>query len=177
MKLVHTILVSHLSTFRVRNAYTLLGSVGMLNPAVKVILELLKAIRILTGLSYRSLNQVSMGNRWLFQGILDLIVVRLAVLIRNRGKMLGGSSGLNFLAWNRASRPEYDAWTQFANGVDWSFNGFLPYFKKSTTTHENQTNPYPGILTNETTADFDPHFVGFDGPIQVSHLYGSKDPR
>ena len=29
-----------------------------------------------------------------------------------RGKMLGGSSGLNFMAWDRASAKEYDAWEQ-----------------------------------------------------------------
>ncbi len=27
-----------------------------------------------------------------------------------RGKMLGGSSGINFMAWDRASVKEYDAW-------------------------------------------------------------------
>ena len=26
--------------------------------------------------------------------------------------MLGGSSGLNFMAWDRASAQEYDAWEQ-----------------------------------------------------------------
>lgn len=89
--------------------------------------------------------------------------------------MLGGSSGLNFLAWNRASSPEYDAWTQFAKGVDWSFKGFLPYFKKTTTTRRNQTNPFPGLTGNENTADLDSAFVGFDGPIEVSSLLNTAD--
>lgn len=89
--------------------------------------------------------------------------------------MLGGSSGLNFLAWNRASSPEYDAWTQFAKGVDWSFKGFLPYFKKTTTTRRNQTNTFPGLTGNENTADFDSTFVGFDGPIEVSSLLNTAD--
>lgn len=31
-------------------------------------------------------------------------------LLYPRGKMLGGSSGLNFMAWDRASVREYDAW-------------------------------------------------------------------
>lgn len=29
-----------------------------------------------------------------------------------RGKMLGGSSGLNFMVWNRASEGDYNAWEQ-----------------------------------------------------------------
>jgi GMC oxidoreductase len=29
--------------------------------------------------------------------------------------MLGGSSGLNFLVWNRASMYEYDAWEALGN--------------------------------------------------------------
>ena len=33
-----------------------------------------------------------------------------AVLAQARGKMLGGSSGLNFMAWGRASSAEYDVW-------------------------------------------------------------------
>ncbi|KAI0083871.1 alcohol oxidase [Irpex rosettiformis] len=93
-----------------------------------------------------------------------------------RGKMLGGSSGLNFLAWNRASSAEYDVWNQFGKGVDWSFNGFLPYFKDTTTTYQNQTNPFPGIPANETKADFDPNFVGFNGPIQSSYNNIYPDP-
>lgn len=34
-----------------------------------------------------------------------------------RGKMLGGSSGLNFMAWNRASVKEYDAWDEVLRSV------------------------------------------------------------
>ena len=33
-------------------------------------------------------------------------------LLQSRGKMLGGSSGLNFMAYGRASAKEYDAWEE-----------------------------------------------------------------
>ncbi|RGP70897.1 alcohol oxidase [Fusarium sporotrichioides] len=37
-----------------------------------------------------------------------------------RGKVLGGTSALNFMAWNRASRDDYDAWEALGNeGWGW----------------------------------------------------------
>jgi choline dehydrogenase-like flavoprotein len=41
-----------------------------------------------------------------------------------RGKVLGGTSALNFMAWNRASREDYDAWSQLGN-VGWSWDDLL----------------------------------------------------
>ena len=38
----------------------------------------------------------------------------------NRGKVLGGSSALNLLCWDRAAAAEYDAWAEAGNpGWDW----------------------------------------------------------
>lgn len=37
-----------------------------------------------------------------------------------RGKILGGTSALNFMTWNRASRQDYDAWRELGNdGWGW----------------------------------------------------------
>ncbi|MEL6760447.1 MAG: GMC family oxidoreductase N-terminal domain-containing protein, partial [Myxococcota bacterium] len=47
-----------------------------------------------------------------------------------RGKMLGGSSGLNYMAYVRGHPGDFDAWAaQGATG--WSYADVLPYFKKS----------------------------------------------
>lgn len=89
--------------------------------------------------------------------------------------MLGGSSGLNFLAWNRAASPEYDAWNYFAGGQDWTFNGLLPFFKKATTTQLGQANTFPGLSSNDRTADFNSNFVGTSGPIQVRFSTSCSD--
>lgn len=47
-----------------------------------------------------------------------------------RGKMLGGSSALNYLAYVRGHAGDYDAWAQ-GGAVGWSYRDVLPYFKKS----------------------------------------------
>jgi choline dehydrogenase len=47
-----------------------------------------------------------------------------------RGKMLGGSSGINYMAYVRGHPGDFDSWA--AGGADgWSYHDVLPYFKKS----------------------------------------------
>jgi len=46
-----------------------------------------------------------------------------------RGKVLGGSSSINVMAFTRGHPGDYDRWAR--NGADgWSFNEVLPYFKR-----------------------------------------------
>ena len=47
-----------------------------------------------------------------------------------RGKMLGGSSGINYMAYVRGHPGDFDSWA--ADGASgWSYDDVLPYFKKS----------------------------------------------
>jgi choline dehydrogenase len=47
-----------------------------------------------------------------------------------RGKMLGGSSGLNYMAYVRGHPGDFDSWAE--NGATgWSYAEVLPYFRKS----------------------------------------------
>lgn len=41
-----------------------------------------------------------------------------------RGKVLGGTSALNFMAWNRANREDYDAWRDLGN-KGWGWDDLL----------------------------------------------------
>ena len=47
-----------------------------------------------------------------------------------RGRMLGGSSGINYLAYVRGHPGDFDSWAA-GGAAGWSYGEVLPYFKKS----------------------------------------------
>ncbi|KAL8752005.1 MAG: hypothetical protein Q9184_005876, partial [Pyrenodesmia sp. 2 TL-2023] len=84
-----------------------------------------------------------------------------------RGKTLGGSSALNYLAYHQGSAGSYQQWAEQVGDDDYLFDNFLPYFQRSA----NLTIPNleKRIPTNGTVG-FDPTAFNnsIGGPLQVS---------
>ncbi len=47
-----------------------------------------------------------------------------------RGRVLGGSSSINAMIWNRGHPVDYDNW-EAAGATGWNFSAVLPYFKRA----------------------------------------------
>ncbi|GAB6027860.1 hypothetical protein CHUAL_002078 [Chamberlinius hualienensis] len=73
-----------------------------------------------------------------------------------RGKCLGGSSAINYMAYVRGNKNDYDRWAAEGN-PGWSWEEVLPYFLKS----ENNTSP-------RMLQDVVHH--GRNGPLYVSDV-------
>jgi len=84
---------------------------------------------------------------------------------------VGGSSALNYMIINRASKQEYDAWAEIGNdGWDWA--GILPSFKSSYNwTAMTQDEIFPSGLNATDANAQDQPFVGSGGVIQVSESF------
>ena len=64
-----------------------------------------------------------------------------------RGKVLGGSSSLNAMVYNRGHAQDYDEWARLGN-KGWAWKDVLPYFKKSENYEpaENDLHAQGGLL-------------------------------
>ncbi|CAL5874033.1 uncharacterized protein PFLUO_LOCUS8319 [Penicillium psychrofluorescens] len=68
------------------------------------------------------------------------------------GKALGGSSAINYGTWTRGNRGDYDRWAEKVGDPGWSYEGLLPYSKRSETHFDAGLNPtqhgYHGPIHN-----------------------------
>ncbi|KAK1585514.1 GMC oxidoreductase [Colletotrichum navitas] len=80
-----------------------------------------------------------------------------------QGKVVGGSTKLNRMVFDRGSKSDYDRWESLgASG--WNWDTLLPYFKKN----ENFTPPIPEIKS-EWDIEVDTAAHGNDGLMQVTY--------
>lgn len=72
-----------------------------------------------------------------------------------RGKMLGGSSSMNAMIYQRGHPADYDGWARLGN-EEWGWEDVLPYFKKAENQERGESNAH-----------------GIGGPLNVTDL---RDP-
>ncbi|KAL4795814.1 hypothetical protein BDV19DRAFT_362124 [Aspergillus venezuelensis] len=83
----------------------------------------------------------------------------------SRGKMLGGSSGINFMAYVRPSREDIDNWERLGQGLKgWNWDTLQPYYRKSARISQRTAemgDPQDTLRVNAASHG--------DGPIATSH--------
>jgi choline dehydrogenase len=71
-----------------------------------------------------------------------------------QGKVLGGSSSINGMVYNRGQRADFDVWAQMGNR-GWSFEDLLPYFNRSETRITEGNAPHRGDSGELPITDID----------------------
>ncbi|KAL7788383.1 GMC oxidoreductase [Trichoderma ceciliae] len=74
-----------------------------------------------------------------------------------RGKMLGGSSSLNYFTWVPGCKPTFDRWAEWG-GKEWTWDRLVHYLRKSATYHDDPKLYLPELKK-----------IGGGGPIHISH--------
>ncbi|CAG7922563.1 unnamed protein product [Penicillium olsonii] len=74
-----------------------------------------------------------------------------------RGKIIGGSSSINYFTWAPGSKGTFDMWEEYG-GKEWTWDNLLPYLRKSATYHDDNGLHAPELKK-----------IGSGGPIKVSH--------
>ncbi|KAJ3734996.1 hypothetical protein DFJ43DRAFT_1037309 [Lentinula guzmanii] len=83
----------------------------------------------------------------------------------NHGKMIGGSSALNLMVWQRGSQGDYDNWSQLGIDGGWDWAGLLPYFEKT----ENVTTGPLDTPYNFTARAGTGSGEGVSGPLPIGY--------
>jgi len=93
-----------------------------------------------------------------------------------RGKVLGGSSSINVMAYTRGNRGDYDRWAQ-KGARGWSYADVLPYFRRAETweSGENTYRGGSGPLGTQFAKTPDPLFDAWIDAGKALGLPTSKD--
>jgi choline dehydrogenase/4-pyridoxate dehydrogenase len=86
-------------------------------------------------------NVIKRRHDWMYSSELEQHLGNRAIPM-NRGKLIGGSSSINGMAYVRGHAADYDRWAQ-SGLVGWSYRDVLPYFRRQET-WEQGADPYRG---------------------------------
>jgi choline dehydrogenase len=90
----------------------------------------------------------------------------------HRGKVMGGSSTVNFMASTRGNRRDYDRWEEMGN-PGWGYKDVLPYFLKS----ESMTIPElaEDKKYHSTTGELSISYAPFRTPLADAIVQGGAE--
>ena len=71
-----------------------------------------------------------------------------------RGRVLGGSSAINGMVYNRGYPKDYDDWAAMGN-PGWSYREVLPYFLRSENNETFRSSPYHGVGGEMNVSDIE----------------------
>jgi len=91
-----------------------------------------------------------------------------------RGKVLGGSSSINVMAFTRGDPADYDRWAQ-KGALGWSYADVLPYFKRveSWQDGESEFRGRDGNIGVQWAKTTDPMFTAW---LESARMAGSAKP-
>ncbi|KAJ5151879.1 Dehydrogenase citC [Penicillium capsulatum] len=80
-----------------------------------------------------------------------------------RGRLLGGSSGINFMLYVRGSRQDFNNWAELVDDQGWSADVVQQYMRKHQT-----LEPFDPAIKDRSTMPFVDEFHGTSGPVHTS---------
>ncbi|KAI0204039.1 putative choline dehydrogenase [Astrocystis sublimbata] len=82
-----------------------------------------------------------------------------------RGKCLGGSTNLNYMAWATTSRGAMDRWADEVGDDSWKYDEVAKYYQKAM----NFENPTAGARFANATPAYNPDMIAKGGPVGVTY--------
>ncbi|KAF8342788.1 uncharacterized protein EI90DRAFT_3115329 [Cantharellus anzutake] len=98
---------------------------------------------------------------WNYTSIPQVELANNRVVSMLSGKVVGGTSNVNFMLYTRGTKEEYDRIARIAGDQRWSWDNIIPFAKKS----ETRKNTTSG---RNFDGDFNPDAYGDSGPILIS---------
>ncbi|RDW95014.1 hypothetical protein BP5796_00777 [Coleophoma crateriformis] len=87
------------------------------------------------------------------------------------GKAVGGSSVINWGVWTRGDAQDYDDWAALVGDQRWSYQGLLPYFRKTEHYHDGgksvESHGYDGTVPTASVSSSRRNYV-FREPLKAA---------